>query len=52
MTMMTLEREEIAIALIVDGVHLTDDEVKYTMDKARIDFLWSARAGRSGLMGF
>lgn len=33
-----LEREEIAIAMIVDGVHLTDDEVKYTMDKARDRF--------------
>jgi N-acetylglucosamine-6-phosphate deacetylase len=29
-----LEREEIAIQMIVDGVHLTDDLVRYTTEKA------------------
>ncbi|MFA5919035.1 MAG: amidohydrolase family protein [Candidatus Nanopelagicaceae bacterium] len=34
-----LEREEIAIQLIVDGVHLTDDLVRYTVENASDRFI-------------
>lgn len=34
-----LEREEIAIQMIVDGVHLTNDLVRYTVEKAPYRFI-------------
>jgi len=34
-----LEREEIAIQMIVDGVHLTNDLVRYTVEKAADRFI-------------
>lgn len=34
-----LDREEIAIQLIVDGVHLTDEQILYTIDKAPDRFI-------------
>lgn len=34
-----LEREEIAIQMIVDGVHLTDEQVRYTVEKAPDRFI-------------
>jgi N-acetylglucosamine-6-phosphate deacetylase len=34
-----LEREEVAIQMIVDGVHLTADQVMYTIDKAPNRFI-------------
>ena len=34
-----LARKEIAIQMIVDGVHLTDEQVKYTIEKAPDRFI-------------